>query len=56
MSLMIAIFSCSTIEIDQEELTEENKNIINQIAQLTKQNKSNEEEIFSEENMRCRHC
>ena len=45
MSLMIAIFSCSTIEIDQEESTEENKNIINQIAQLTKQNKSNEEEI-----------
>ena len=45
MSLMIAIFSCSTIEIDQEELTEENKNIINQIAQLTMQNKSNEEEI-----------
>ena len=45
MSLMIVIFSCSTIEIDQEESTEENKNIINQIAQLTKQNKSNEEEI-----------
>ena len=45
MSLMIANFSCSTIEIDQEESTEENKNIINQIAQLTKQNKSNEEEI-----------
>ena len=42
---MIAIFSCSTIEIDQEESTEENKNIINQIAQLAKQNKSNEEEI-----------
>ena len=45
MSLMIAIFSCSTIEIDQEESTEENKNIIDQIAQLTMQNKSNEEEI-----------
>ena len=45
MSLMIAIFSCSTIEIDQEESTEENKNIIDQIAQLTMQNKSNKEEI-----------
>ena len=45
MSLMIAIFSCSTIEIDQQESTQENKNIIDQIAQLTKQNKSNEEEI-----------
>jgi tol-pal system protein YbgF len=41
----VAIFSCSTIEIDQEKLTEENKNIIDQIAQVAKQNKSNEEEI-----------
>jgi len=45
MSFMFVIFSCSIIEIDQEKLTEENKNIIDQIAQLTKQNKSNEEEI-----------
>ena len=41
----VAIFSCSTIEIDQEKLTEENNNIIDQIAQVAKQNKSNEEEI-----------
>jgi len=45
MSFMVVIVSCSTIEIDQEESVEENRNIIDQIAQLTKQNKSNEEEI-----------
>ena len=45
MTFLVAIISCSTIEIDQERSTEENKDIRNQITQLAKQNKSFEEEI-----------
>ena len=45
MTVLVAIFSCSTIEIDQERSAEENKNISDQITQLAKQNKSFEEEI-----------
>ena len=45
MTSLVAIFSCSTIEIDQERSAEENKNISDQITQLAKQNKSFEEEI-----------
>ena len=50
MIFLIAIFSCSTIEIDQERSAEENKNISDQITQLAKQNKSLEEEISSLKN------
>ena len=50
MIFLIAIFSCSTIEIDQERSAEENKNISDQITQLAKQNKSFEEEISSLKN------
>ena len=50
MTVLVAIFSCSTIEIDQERSAEENKNISDQITQLAKQNKSFEEEISSLKN------
>lgn len=50
MIFLIAIFSCSTIEIDQERSAEENKNISDQITELAKQNKSFEEEISSLKN------
>ena len=50
MIFLIAIFSCSTVEIDQERSAEENKNISDQITQLAKQNKSFEEEISSLKN------
>jgi len=43
---LASIFSCSTIENDEERLVEEDRNLNDQITQLTKQNKAIEEEIF----------
>jgi TolA-binding protein len=50
LTFLISIFSCSTIETDEERLVEEDRNLNDQISQLAKQNKLIEEEIFDLKN------
>ena len=50
LTFLVSIFSCSTIETDEERLVEEDRNLNDQISQLAKQNKLIEEEIFDLKN------